>query len=93
MTNRAYGLRRTREDILSEILEACLEEINKKEICWQANLNSVMVAKHLKTLIKHKFVELSDDKYKTTEKGMDFLSTYKVMQDSLQYDKVNHGLR
>ncbi len=74
-------MRRSRDRIISEILEVSLNGTNKTKIVYQVNLNFVAASRYLKALIKHGFIEMSDGKYKTTEKGKQFLSSCRDIQN------------
>ncbi len=43
-----------------------------------------MASKYIETLIKQDLIKLSDGKYKTKEKGKQFLSIYQDIQDSIR---------
>ncbi len=74
-------MRRSREKILAEILEVCLEGARKTRIVYQVNLNFQVASQYLETLIKQDLIKMSDGKYKTTEKGKQFLNSYQDIQN------------
>lgn len=74
-------MRRSRDKIISEILKVCLDGANKTKIVYKVNLNFMAASRYLEVLIKHGFIEMSDGKYKTKEKGKQFLNSYQDIQD------------
>jgi len=71
--------KRSKNKIISEILDICLEGANKTRIVYQVNLNFRTVNSYLDMLIKNSMIEVSGDAkkiYKTTEKGKELRSNY-----------------
>jgi predicted transcriptional regulator len=76
---------RSRPDIMAIILEAANGGISKTKLLTRANLTSGQLRQYLDVLLEKKLlVKLSDDKrhvaYRTTEKGMRYLSIYSVLK-------------
>lgn len=80
-------MKRSRQEIFSQILKICLEGANKTKIVYQANLNFRTVNSYLEILIKNQHLEETGQGeqvfYKTTRKGESLLECI---------DKVNETL-
>lgn len=77
---RLIGERRGTVKIIVDILEIALKGAMKTEIVYKANLNFKIVQKYLDFLIKKGLMSVSSNKrkkYKTTEKGREFIKRYK----------------
>lgn len=66
-------MRRSRIDIIIDVLEAAKAGVNKTGIVYQANLNFTLAGKYLDLLQERGLMENRLDKYITTEKGKVFL--------------------
>jgi predicted transcriptional regulator len=69
-------MRRSKNRIISEILDVCRTGANKTRIVYQANLNFNIVNPYLDLLIKNDLLEVKPGKnasYETTDKGISFL--------------------
>jgi len=66
-------MRRSREEIVSEILDVCLNGANKTRIVYQANLNFRTVNPYLDLLIEKNLIKVSQGhmlRYETTSQGI-----------------------
>jgi predicted transcriptional regulator len=70
-------MRRSRLDIIIDVLEAGKEGTNKTSIVYKANLNFKLVKEYLDLLQKHGLIENKLNKYMTTEDGKSFLDKAK----------------
>ena len=70
-------MRRSRIDIIIDVLEVAKMGVNKTNIVYKSNLNFKLADKYLELLQKHGLVENMVDKYITTDKGMIFLQKAK----------------
>ena len=69
--------RRSDLDIYAEILSLANEGgVKKTFIVYQANLNFTIINTHLSKLLERDLLELDDQIYKTTDKGINFLNHY-----------------
>lgn len=75
-----YKVRRSRMDIIADILSVAMEETKKTQIVYKANLNFRRVEGYLHYLLDRGLIENTDGGYKTTEKGKEFLSDYQKMK-------------
>lgn len=76
-------MRRSRLDIIIEILDVARGEVNKTKIVYKANLNFKLADKYLDLLMKQGLVENHLDKFKTTDKGKIFLQKAKEITQQL----------
>ncbi|MCK4732741.1 MAG: hypothetical protein KAT65_09825 [Methanophagales archaeon] len=76
--------RRSRMDIIADILSVAGEETKKTHIVYSANLNFARVGKYLQYLEDKGLIENRSREYKTTEKGGEFLRTYLEMTGRLR---------
>jgi predicted transcriptional regulator len=77
---------RSRPDIMAIILEAANGGISKTKLLTRTNLTSGQLGQYLDVLVeKRLLVKLSDDKrhvaYRTTEKGMRYLTIYSALKN------------
>ena len=66
-------MRRSRMDIIIDVLEVAVISVNKTAVVYKTNLNFRLAEKYLGLLQKQGLVENTVNKYKTTEKGKIFL--------------------
>ncbi|MCZ7372508.1 MAG: hypothetical protein O8C60_02435 [Candidatus Methanoperedens sp.] len=66
-------MRRSRIDIIIDVLEVAKIGINKTGVVYKTNINFKLADKYLDLLQKQGFVENIVDKYITTNKGKIFL--------------------
>ena len=75
--------KRTKNELIVEILEICLEDNKSKtRIVYQANMNFKVASSYLDLLIKNGLIDVIEDKmtlYKTTEKGKKALENLKTI--------------
>ena len=72
-------MRRSRLDIIIDVLEAGKEETNKTHIVYKTNLNFKLAREYLDLLQKHGFIENRLNKYIITEDGKSFLDKAKAV--------------
>lgn len=77
-------MRRTRLDIIINIMEEATMGVNKTSIVYRTNLNFTLADKYLDMLQKQGFIETRSEKYKTTEKGIKFLEKAKEVAQQLE---------
>ena len=66
-------MRRSRIDIVVDILEVAKNGVNKTAIVYRSNINFTLADKYIELLEKQGFLENNSDKYSTTDKGKIFL--------------------
>ncbi len=77
---------RSRTEIVSEILELAKEDgINKTKIMYGAYLSFSQLKEYLNLLLYNGMLSYNKgtNKYRTTEKGMDFLKAHQYIDDML----------
>lgn len=80
-------IKRSRHNIISEILDICKDGASKTRIVYQANLNFRTVNPYIDLLIKNGLIDVSHGKsvlYETTEKGMNLLDNFKQINNELK---------
>lgn len=75
--------RRTREEIIYQILEACCRGSNKSAIANKAALNARVASTYLEMLIEIGMIVKNGRLYITTRKGKKILPVMKNVQDAL----------
>jgi predicted transcriptional regulator len=80
-------MKRSREEISSQILKICLDGANKTKIVYQANLNFRTANSYLDILIKNQHlietIQGEQILYKTTTKGENLLEWINKINDTL----------
>jgi predicted transcriptional regulator len=79
-------MKRSRNEIISQILEICENGASKTKIVYQANLNFNSVNPYLDLLIKNDLIRVTEGRailYDTTPKGIRLLETIKQINDEL----------
>jgi predicted transcriptional regulator len=79
-------MKRSREEILAQILNTCQEGASKTRVVYQANLNFKTVNFYLETLIGNNLIEVRTGKnvlYETTQKGANLLESINRVSENL----------
>lgn len=79
-------MRRNRFQILSTILETCMDGANKTRVVYQSNLNFRTVNPYLDQLVDRDLIQIVPEKpilYKTTNKGAEMLRDFNKVYDAL----------
>ena len=77
-------MRRSRMDIVVDVLEAAKNGVNKTAIVYRTNLNFTLAEKYLELLEKQGLLENKSDKYITSDKGKVFLAKAKEITMQLE---------
>ena len=77
-------MRRSRMDIVVDVLEAAKNGVNKTAIVYRTNLNFTVAEKYLELLDKQGLLENKSDKYVTSDKGKVFLAKAKEITMQLE---------
>lgn len=75
-------MRRSKEDIIKDILEFCIEPALKTWIVYKSNLNFASLDPYLDRLLNDGLLETFKDtrtRYKTTTKGLEALELIKTL--------------
>ncbi len=79
--------RRTRIEIITEILKVCCNGgVNKTKIVYSTNLNFKITDNYLKSLVNKGYI-IAGETYQISESGRDFLNKITEIQTSLNDDK------
>jgi predicted transcriptional regulator len=76
-------MKRSREVIITQILGICSKGATKTRIVYQANLNFKTVNPYIELLTKNGMIGVKEGQnkvYKTTNKGSEWLESFKVIQ-------------
>ena len=79
-------MKRSRNEIISQILEICKNGASKTKIVYQANLSFNTVNPYLDLLIKNDLIRVNEGRailYETTPKGIRLLESIKQINDKL----------
>lgn len=79
-------MKRSRHNIISQILDICKTGANKTRIVYQANLNFRTVNPYMDLLTKNDLIKVEKGKavsYTTTQKGMSLLKNILEMDSQL----------
>lgn len=84
---------RARTDIVAEILTVAQEEIVKTKIMYKVYLSYSQLVEYLNVLLSNELLEETEGGYKTTKKGLSFLSAYKKLGSlTLNQEKATEEL-
>ena len=79
-------MKRSRQEIISQIREICMDRASKTKIVYQAYLNFKTVNPYLDLLIKNERIQVNEGRailYETTPKGIGLLGNIKRIHDKL----------
>ncbi len=90
-------MKRSKDMIISQILDICVDGASKTRIVYQANLNFRTVNPYIELLTKNGLLEISSRPtiiYKTTQKGIKMLKDFKSIQNELPdlYNNMNNNM-
>ena len=81
--------KRSKQEIIAQILEVCLEKSSKTRIVYQVNLNFRTINPYLQLLIKNELLEMLEGEqklYRTTARGESLLESIKKINKSISGD-------
>jgi predicted transcriptional regulator len=81
-------VRRSRLEIISEILKAAVEGSNKTNLVYSTNINFKVLDEALDLLIERKFIEASGRRMYTTDLGLEFLRIYEKMRGLIDLERI-----
>jgi len=79
-------MKRSRDMIVSQILDVCVNGASKTRIVYQANLNFRTINPYLELLTKNGLINVNKERqivYKTTPKGLELLDDFKYIHSEL----------
>ena len=80
---KSFKERRGRLEIIADVLLVAKEGAKKTAIVYKANLNFNRAGKYLLYLEEKGHIEHTNEGYKTTERGKEFLQDYQKMKEQL----------
>jgi len=80
MLKERFKGRRSRFEILLDVLFVARNGARKTEIVYRANLNFGRIDSYLSYLADKALIEKSESFYKTTERGNEFLREYQTLE-------------
>ncbi len=87
--------RRDRLFIMAEILNVATEGALKTQIMYRANLSFAQLNEYLSLLLDLSLLETAETPersiYKTTDKGLRYLQSYREIRELLKKEKGNNG--
>ena len=83
-------MKRSRDVIISKILDICTEGAHKTKIVNQANLNFRTVEPYIELLTKNGLIDAKNNSklvvYETTARGLKLLDNFKQVQNELSQE-------
>ena len=79
-------MKRSQQEIISQILEICMNGASNTQIVYQANLKFKTVNPYLDLLIKNEMIQVNEGRaihYENTPKGIKLLESIKRIHDKL----------
>jgi predicted transcriptional regulator len=79
-------MKRSRDMIISQILDICIDGASKTKIVYQANLNFRTINPYLDLLTKNGLINVKREQtiiYKTTPRGLNLLDNFRQIQNEL----------
>jgi len=74
--------RRSRTEILAQILELCLEKPKRvSDILFEVRILGGYYATYIKELVAKGLLVKTNTKYRTTDKGLEWLKRYKALKE------------
>jgi predicted transcriptional regulator len=77
-------LKRSSADICADILSVALNGAKKTHIVYKANLNFRIVKGYINTLMSGGLLTSEEERYFSTEKGVEFLKRYRALLAPMQ---------
>ena len=81
-------MRRSRIDIIAEILRTAKKGSQKTKLVYETNINFTLLKEYLPFLYEKGFIEMFDEKIYATDLGLTFLRAYDSMHELLQTNEV-----
>jgi len=79
-------MKRSRDVIISQILDICVKGASKTRIVYQVNLNFRTINPYLDLLTKNGLIDVKKEQtliYETTPRGLDLLDNFKQIHSEL----------
>jgi predicted transcriptional regulator len=80
--------RRSRVEIIADILKTAIEGSNKTKLVYSTNINFKVLNENLELLVERGFIEVLGKRLYTTESGLEFLRIYEKMSGLLDLERI-----
>lgn len=81
-------MRRSRIDIIAEILRTAINGSQKTKLVYETNINFTLLKEYLPFLFENGFIEIYNEKIYSTDVGLEFLRAYDTMYALLLPNEV-----
>jgi predicted transcriptional regulator len=81
-------VRRSRVEIIADILKAAIEGSNKTKLVYSTNINFKVLNENLDLLVERGFIEALGKRFYTTELGLEFIRIYDKMSELLDLERI-----
>ena len=81
-------VRRSRLEIIAEILKTSIGASNKTNLVYSTNINFKLLDETLDLLIERKFIETIGKRLYTTDLGLEFLKIYEKMRGLIDLERI-----
>lgn len=76
--------KRSPSEIVAQIIEACLHGQRKTQIMYEVHMDFRTLDKYLKYLVEKGLLQKDRQTYKATERGKQYVESYRAAQSILQ---------
>ena len=83
--------RRTKEEIIAQILQSALDGASKSRIMYNSFLNYNQLEKYLEYMVDLGLVKCDDKVYKVTRKGVEYLALFKELKEVEDAANAKHA--
>ena len=81
-------VRRSRVEIITDILKNAIGGSNKTNLVYSTNTNFKVLNESLELLVERRFIEVLGKRYYTTELGLEFIRIYQKMSGLLNLERI-----
>jgi predicted transcriptional regulator len=85
--HKGNTMKRSRDEIITQILMICLKGATKTRIVYQANLNFKTVTPYIDLLAKNGMIDIRSGQnkvYMTTDKGSELMESFKAIRKEIE---------